>query len=130
MPKGLNDVLWGEFVFDEIFDIYATGSGIDKNKLLSTKGLTPYVTRSDKSNGIDFFIGEQNEKYSEDIGNVITIGLDTQTVFYQSHSFYTGQNIQILVNDKLTRSSALFLIPLIKKQLELIHWHYGIVQTI
>ena len=40
------------------------------------------------------FVGNQSERYCMDNGNVITIGLDTQTVFYQPTSFYTGQNIQ------------------------------------
>lgn len=40
------------------------------------------------------FVTEQPLHYKVDEGNVITIGLDTQTVFYQPASFYTGQNIQ------------------------------------
>lgn len=118
----LKDLQWGEFVFEDIFKIYSTNSGIDKNKLIDKKGKLPYITRSDKNNGIDFFIGIQGDKYKLDKENVITIGLDTQTVFYQSHSFYTGQNIQILSNENLNYFTAQFLIPLIKIQMEKFNW--------
>lgn len=118
----LKNIQWGEFVFEDIFKINSTNSGIDKNKLNDKKGVVPYITRSDKNNGIDLFVGSQDEKFKQDKGNVITIGLDTQTVFYQSHSFYTGQNIQILSNDNLNYFSSQFLIPLIKIQMEKFNW--------
>lgn len=118
----LNQKEWGEFVFENIFKIYSTSSGIDKNKLVNIRGKFPYITRSEKTNGIDFFIGIQNEKYAQDKKNVITVGLDTQTVFYQAHSFYTGQNIQILSNDKLNYFNSQFLIPLIKIQMKKFNW--------
>lgn len=118
----LKNIHWTEFVFEAIFKINSTNSGIDKNKLNSNKGDIPYITRSDKNNAIDFFIGLQEEKFKIDTGNVITIGLDTQTVFYQVHSFYTGQNIQILTNDYLNYFISQFIIPLIKKQMEKFNW--------
>ena len=90
----LNQKEWGEFVFENIFKIYSTSSGIDKNKLINIRGKFPYITRSEKTNGIDFFIGIQNEKYVQDKKNVITVSLDIQAVFYQGHSFYTGQNFK------------------------------------
>jgi hypothetical protein len=62
----LNQKEWGEFVFENIFKIYSTSSGIDKNKLINIRGKFPYITRSEKTNGIDFFIGIQNEKYVQD----------------------------------------------------------------
>ena len=65
-----------------------------------------------------------------DEGNVITIGLDTQTVFYQPTSFYTGQNIQIIRNPKLDRYNAMFLIVAIKKLVAKFSWgSYGATLT-
>ncbi len=118
----LKNIEWSEFVFEKIFTIFSTNSGIDKNKLTNNKGNIPYITRTDRNNGIDFFIGNQNEKYSIDNENVLIVGLDTQTVFYQAHKFYTGQNIQILSSEKLNYFNALFFIPLIKKQMEKFSW--------
>ncbi|MEG2013657.1 MAG: restriction endonuclease subunit S [Anaerovoracaceae bacterium] len=106
-----------------IFNVNSTSSGIDKNKLNTTKGKTPYVTRTDKSNGIDLFVSDvQNEKYAMDEGNVISIGLDTQTVFYQRHKFYTGQNIQVVSNSNLNEYTAQFICNLLKLQLQKFNW--------
>lgn len=59
MDKELNQHKWQAFVLDEIFDIRATQSSIDKKNLVNLAGTIPYITRSDKNNGIDMFIGEQ-----------------------------------------------------------------------
>ena len=122
----LTDVEWGEFFIggsNGLLDITSTKSGIDKNKLNIDVGLIPYITRTDMRNGINMFVtDEQNNRYNIDEGNVITIGLDTQTVFYQPTAFYTGQNIQVLRNKKLSKYSALFIIPLLKIQMEKFNW--------
>lgn len=76
------------------------------------------------------FVTEQSLRYKVDEGNVITIGLDTQTVFYQPISFYTGQNIQIIRHTKLDRYNAMFLIVAIKKLVEKFSWgSYGATLT-
>lgn len=112
--KKIEEIKWGKFVLNELFKITSTKSSIDRNKLTGILGESPYITRTDMDNGMDSFIAEQ-PKYEKDEGNVITIGLDTQTVFYQPASFYTGQNIQVLRNVKLNKYIALFIVPLIKK---------------
>lgn len=104
-----------------MFSITATKSGIDRNKLTGELGNNPYITRTDTNNGWDSFIGVQPD-YGKDDGNVISIGLDTQTVFYQPIQFYTGQNIQVLHNSYINRYSAAFLIPLIKVQMKKFNW--------
>ena len=115
---------WSEFFIgakEGIFDITSSSSGIDKNKLQFSeqKAYIPYITRSDEDNGINLFIqAEQKDKYKIDNGDVITIGLDTQTVFYQPYKFYTGQNIQVLRHEKISKYLANFVIPLIKVQME------------
>lgn len=122
----LTDVEWKDFFIGGIggvFDITSTKSGIDKNKLNQTEGNIPYITRTDVQNGINLFVSEvQLSKYKMDEGNVITIGLDTQTVFYQPKSFYTGQNIQILRNKNLNKEVAMFIIPSLKIQMQKFNW--------
>ena len=122
----LTDVEWGEFFIggsNGLFDITSTKSGIDKNKLNIDVGLIPYITRTDMQNGINMFITDkQNNRYNIDEGNVITIGLDTQTVFYQPTAFYTGQNIQVLSNNNLNKYTAMFIIPSIKIQMQKFNW--------
>ena len=122
----LDSVEWGEFFIGGeigLFEITSTSSGIDKNKLNQSEGNIPYITRSEENNGINLFVSdEQDSKYQKDTGGVITIGLDTQTVFYQPQEFYTGQNMQVLRNKKLSKYSALFIIPLLKIQMEKFNW--------
>lgn len=122
----LNDVEWGEFFIggdNGIFDISSTKSGIDKNKLNTDLGNIPYITRSDLQNGINLFVTEnQSSVYNKNQGNVITIGLDTQTVFYQKNSFFTGQNIQVLEKENLNKYIAMFIIPLLKIQMKKFNW--------
>lgn len=122
----IGDKEWREFFIggeNGIFEIKATKSGIDKNKLNHEMGKTPYITRSDIDNGMNLFITDnQHSKYQKDKGNVITIGLDTQTVFYQKNDFFTGQNIQILSNKNLNYYVAMFVIPLLKIQIRKFSW--------
>lgn len=122
----LTDRKWRDFPIggdDGVFEIKATKSGIDKNKLNPKVGNIPYITRSEIDNGINLFVTEkQSDKYKTDEKNVITIGLDTQTVFYQNTAFYTGQNIQVLRNNNLNHKVAMFIIPLLKIQMKKFSW--------
>lgn len=125
--KSLNSQKWHPFFIsgeNGVFHLRASLSGIDKNKLETCeKENVPYITRSDINNGVSLFVGaEQNNKYKEDIGNVITVGLDTQTAFYQPYNFFTGQNIQVLSSDNINKSKAMFIIPLLKAQLKKFNW--------
>jgi hypothetical protein len=123
----MSDRCWKEFWLsgtDGIFHLKATASGIDGNKLISGESQTiPYISRSDSMNGVKSFVSsKQKQKYKIDSGNCITIGLDTQTVFYQPHSFFTGQNIQVLRNKELSQELALFLVETIRKQMVKFNW--------
>lgn len=122
----LNDRKWKEFFIagdKGLFNISSTASGIDKNKLNMEDGDIPYLTRSNEINGINLFISDkQDPKWGMDEKNVITIGLDTQTVFYQPYKFYTGQNIQVLRHQKIDKDIAMFIISMLKVQMEKFNW--------
>src|SRR5699024_1745439 len=122
----MNNIRWNDFQVggdNGIFSITSSTSEIDKNKLNQKPGNIPYVTRSELNNGIDMFVTkDQEEKYQINKRNVITIGLDTQTVFYQPTDFFTGQNIQILNHKRMNKYIAYFLIPLLKVQMEKFNW--------
>ena len=112
---------WGCFTLDDVFDIKPTANGIDKVKLTPGAGEYPYVTRSDMNNGVNMFVSKQ-ERYNLNSGNCISIGLDTQTVFYQPADFYTGQNIQILRHERLNEYTGKFLLPLLERTLSIYSW--------
>lgn len=118
----LNDREWKAFFICDIFALESTSSGIDGNKITEKNGDIPYLTRTDTNNGYKSFIGVQDDKWVQDVGNCITIGLDTQTAFYQPHSFYTGQNVQVLRNAKLNRYNAKFFIPLLHNAMVSLNW--------
>lgn len=117
----LDQMKWEAFTLIDLFSISATSSSIDRCKLNNLAGDIPYITRSEKDNGWDSLVYIQNG-YEQDNPNVITIGLDTQTVFYQPCSFYTGQNVQILSSPNLNQYVALFIIPLLKVQMRKFNW--------
>lgn len=116
----LDSKVWKTFNIKDIFNIKATKSGIDKARLQSGIGKIPYVTRTDKNNGWDSFVCEQNSLF--DNKNVLTVGLDTQTVFYQPTNFYTGQNIQVFSSMHLNKYVAMFVAPLLKIQMQKFNW--------
>lgn len=102
-----------------LFTIAATKSSIDGIKIIDDgEYKIPYITRSSLNNGIAKFVSSKNMQRGYDKGGCIIIGLDTQTAFWQPHDFVTGQNIQVISGRSLNKYVALFLIPLLKKQMD------------
>lgn len=116
----LENKTWKDFFIKDLFEIKATKSGIDKSKLKSGVEKFPYITRTDKNNGWDSFVCEQISQFDNE--NVLTVGLDTQTVFYQPTNFYTGQNIQVFSSINLNKYVGLFISPLLKIQMKKFNW--------
>lgn len=104
------------FVLRDVFKITMSKS-IDKNKLQQGIGIIPYITRTGLNNGVLKFVCNQGDE-KLNIGNVITVGVDTQTVFYQKENFYCGSNILSLYFKKLNEYSATFVIPILEKILK------------
>lgn len=122
----LNDREWHVYrAFGEegLFQIKSTSSGVDGIRLKEgSDDSLPYITRTDANNGIGRFTASENETFGVDSGGCITIGLDTQTVFWQPSDFITGQNIHVVTADVLNENIAFFLIPIFKIQLEKFNW--------
>lgn len=119
----LNFYKWAEFKLGRIVNIHSTPSGIDKISLNKEgEKIYPYVTRSGtKPNGIDSYVPKQNAQINKK--NQITLGLDTQTVFFQDQDFYTGQNIQIISYNEINKYNALFLIGVLRNFIrQKFHW--------
>ena len=110
--------LFPAFGENGMLNIATTSSSIDGIKLKDgvTK-LVPYITRSDTNNGITRFVSDSNLEFGSDEAGCITVGLDTQTAFYQPHKFVTGQNIQVITGEKLDEGTAQFLVTIIKEQM-------------
>lgn len=125
IENNVGNMSWKEFWLVEVFsEIRPAVQDIDFNSIEENKkknGIVPYISRTNKNNGIANYIQELDDIQKEE-GNCISIGLDTQTVFYQPMSFYSGQNIQILCDTNLNKYTAIFLLPLLENMLDKFNW--------
>lgn len=103
-----------------LFPIKATSTGIDAINLKNGAGdrILPYITRTESNNGISDFISSDNNCFGMDSGNCITIGLDTQTAYWQPFAFITGQNIHVLRSEKLNYYSSHFITVILRNQMK------------
>lgn len=114
---------FAEFKINEIFSLESTSSGIDGDKINPKEGTTPYITRGINENGIRQYVTDaQPGNWKKDKGNVITIGLDTQTAYYQPVPFITGQNIHVLSHESMSQRVAIYIIPQLKKLMLKYSW--------
>lgn len=99
------------FKLSDIFEI-KTSKCIHENGLKQGAGTIPYVTRTSLNNGISKFVCSQRiEKLNP--GNVITVGMDTQTVFYQKQNFYCGRDILSLSNTIMNQYIGIFIVGIL-----------------
>lgn len=122
MMQSLKEKQWRQFdVFGDngFLHIVATHSGIDSIRLKEgNENIIPYITRSDVQNGVARFVSKDNYEFGSDEAGCITVGLDTQTAFYQPHSFITGQNVHIVKGASLNKNTAHFYLTILRKQME------------
>lgn len=98
--------------------IETTNSSIDGIRLINDgEKSVPYITRSDANNGLARFVSAKNYEFGSDDGGCITVGLDTQTAFYQPHKFVTGQNVQVITGENISEDVAQFLVPILRQQM-------------
>ncbi len=119
--RTVNDRAWKEFqAFSDgnILEIHTTNSSIDAIKLKDgSDEIVPYITRTGDNNGITKFVSTSNCEIGKDVGGTITVGLDTQTAFYQPHYFVTGQNIHIVSSKHLNQYTAQFFVVVLRDQM-------------
>ena len=118
----LNEKEWRKFpAFGEngFLHIQTTSSSIDAINLINGKDkIIPYITRSDSNNGLSRFVSDENYVFGSDESGCITVGLDTQTAFYQPHKFVTGQNVQIITGNVIDDDTAHFLVSILREQMD------------
>ncbi|WP_432787016.1 hypothetical protein AAEX37_01085 [Oligella sp. MSHR50489EDL] len=108
-------------ITDVVETLESSMAWYDKSKLtMSGTPVYPFISRRKSSNGVDGFCPRQEKE--PELGNAITLGLDTQTLSYQPVPFYTSQNIQIIRDPNLNEYSALILITLIQRQMVKFNW--------
>jgi len=119
--QSLNEKEWAQlsaFGDDAPLCIKTTDSSIDGVRLIDDdEKSVPYITRSDANNGLARFVSAKNYEFGSDDGGCITVGLDTQTAFYQPHKFVTGQNVQVITGENVSEDVAQFLVPILRQQM-------------
>lgn len=119
--QSLNEKTWAQlpaFGDGAPLCIKTTDSSIDGVRLIDDdEKSVPYITRSDSNNGLARFVSAKNYEFGSDDGGCITVGLDTQTAFYQPHKFVTGQNIQVITGESLNEDVAQFVVPILRQQM-------------
>lgn len=122
VPRLLDELEFAPMPIADVFEsVTASSAWYDKSKLTGAgEPIYPFVSRTKARNGVDGFCSKQPKQPVP--GNVITIGLDTQTLGYQPVPFYTGQNIQVLRHPEIDRSGAMVLMTLVGSQLGKFSW--------
>jgi hypothetical protein len=115
----LNTDSWKPFSFDNIFEIKR---GESRYKVDLQKGDIPYVSATEKNNGVSYFV-----KFSNSKGNFITLSYDGTIgeAFYQKRDFFASEKIAVLnlKNVTLNPYIAMFLITIIRR--EKFRFNYG-----
>lgn len=120
----LDELAFAPMLITDVFEsIQASRAWYDKNKIMHGEGAFPYVSRSGASNGHESVIGKQS--VSPNTGNAITVGVDTQTVFYQPTPFYTSVKIQVLRHPRLSLANGLVLVTILRQQMSRFKWGNG-----
>lgn len=108
----------------EVFEHLAASSAwYDKNKLDPGAGPFPYVSRSAARNGHESAVKVQD--LPPNAGNAITVGVDTQTVFYQPMPFYTSVKVQVLRHPRLSAINGPVLVAILREQMMKFQWGNG-----
>jgi hypothetical protein len=120
----LPELTFQPMLITDVFEsMKASAAWYDKNKLRVGPGAFPYVSRSGLSNGLDGAVGRQDKPPND--GNAVTIGVDTQTVFYQPMPFYTSVKIQVLRHPQLSADNGPVLVALLREQMSKFQWGNG-----
>ncbi|UUM19745.1 MULTISPECIES: restriction endonuclease subunit S [unclassified Mycoplasma] len=90
---------WGEYKLEDLFHIKSSKKIFHANAIKiynkQIQDSLPYITRTEKNNGVRGFIKESPEYSNPE--NSISFGKDTFRVFYQNERFFTGNNINVLI---------------------------------
>ena len=118
--KKLDSSAWKNFTIKDLFEV-SNSKGINANQV-DFNGSTPYISRTDKNNGVVGYIDEDETKLNP--GNTISFGQDTWTLFYQEKPYFTGNRVKVLSlkNYELNENIALFLIVCLKKIFSSFSW--------
>lgn len=107
----LSDREWKEFEVKKFFEIFNSAVYHKKDLISSTNKkmkLVPYITRTNKNNGLEDVV-EKQESFKSNPKNIIIFGAENATFFYQPFEHITGNKMYGIKNDKINKYIGLFI---------------------
>lgn len=122
----LNVSTWQKFRFGDYFEKPYKAIAYSAQDLIMTnpddKDSLPYVTRTDKNNGVKGYY-RKDDTFVIESGNAITLGDTTATIYYQEKDFICGDHIVIVRSKSLNKYVGLFIVTLLNR--ERYRYNYG-----
>lgn len=122
----LNTAEWKWFAIEDFCDYPYKAKAYNANELIecasNTTNAILYVTRTDVNNGCKGFVINEGFENIE-IGNAITIGDTTSTIFYQERNFICGDHMVVLRSKHFNTFTGLFITALLNR--ERFRYNYG-----
>lgn len=115
-----------EFKLGEVLDLRGSKKVINKNTIKNFEGRYPYVTRSEKNNGIVEYIEHDEDNLNK--GNSITLGMDTYVVNYQSEDYFTGNRVNIIRYRDINEYNAKYMVTILRGLFKDYKWGDGLTQ--
>ncbi|MGO3650970.1 restriction endonuclease subunit S [Vagococcus sp.] len=108
MNKDFEQIDWEFFSLDKIFTTIQRGKRLTKKNQI--KGDIPYISSTKYNNGVDSFIG--NEENVRKFSNCLTIANSGSVgnIFYHDYEFIASDHVTALVNEELVKEHYMFLI--------------------
>ena len=113
---------WKEFYLSEIFDIF-NSKAYHKSNLKEIKKGIPYVSRTNKNNGLECVV--ENTNFYLNPKNTICFGAENATFFYQPYRYITGNKMYYISNANFNKYSCLFLVIVLNKCIQNSGYGYG-----
>ena len=113
MNEQLKDKEWGEFFLDEL-GVIKSGKDITQNEMI--KGNTPYISATSLNNGINNFIGNNNDTLESKCISINRTG-SVGYAFYHAYSALFSNNCRkFILNKHDDKYISLFIVNQIKQQ--------------
>lgn len=113
------------YILSDIFDVLSSKKILHANKLniydYNVSLSYPYVTRTEKNNGIKGYIIEDDSFLNPQ--NTLSLAQDTFFAYYQEKPFYTGNNVKILVPKiRFNKQIAMYIVSSLNKAISEFSW--------
>lgn len=119
-----DDLTFAPMLITDVFETMGASAaqfGVSSMRTIGDKSF-PHVGQSELNNGSVRFIPEQEVAPND--GGAITVGVDTQSVFYQPVPFYTTEKVLVVRHKSLNMYSGLVLCSALRDQFSKFSWGY------